>query len=222
MIDAIYDMDVTFLFPNVEKTNFYGLSVFMRHAEDNWKVDKASELMNEETTVNDCICIAGILAMNVNRDDLLSLNRGKHTMRADVDNALTRVDTIFHHIAIQFNDPAVQIEQPERATYLVTYLELDPNKESCIAIPRDFVWAKQVWKVNVLKPYNNAMKKWHKGTGGGPGAPEDYSNWENRQEELFSGYVKSGSSDMLAWVTRRIKIQAMHSTRSTILPHKVQ
>ena len=120
--------------------------------------------MNEETTVNDCICIAGILATNVNRDYLLSLNRGKHMMRTDVDDALTRVASIFHHIAIQFNDPAVQIEQPERATYFITYLELDPNEIThCYS---DFVWAKQVWKINVLKPYNNAMKKWHKGTGG--------------------------------------------------------
>jgi len=172
----MYDIDLTSMYPNREKLYFYDLPVFLRHAEDNWKVDNASELMNEKTTVNDCIRIAGILTMEVNRDDLLSLNRGKHTMQADVDNALTRVDAIFHHIAIQFNDPAVKIAQPERAAYLVTYLDLDPNEESRIAIPRDFVWAKQVWKVNVLKPYNIAVKKWHKGIGGGPGAPEDYSN----------------------------------------------
>ena len=115
MKEAIYDIDVTSMFPHDEKVYFYGLSVFMRHAEDNWKVDKASELMNKETTVNDCICIAGILAMDVNRDDLLSLNRGKHTMRSDVDNALTHVDAIFHYMAVQFNDPAVQITQPKRA-----------------------------------------------------------------------------------------------------------
>ena len=57
----------------------------------------------------------------------------------------------------------------------------------------------------MIKPYNAAMKKWHKGTGGGPGAPEDYSNWENRQDELFSGYAKSGNSDMLAWVYMKDK-----------------
>ena len=205
MKDAIYDVDVTSMFPTVEKVYFYGLSVFMRHAEEYWKVDKASELINQETTVNDCIRIAGILAMDVNRDDLLSLNRGKHTLRSDVDNPLTRVDAIFHYMAVQFNDPAVHINQPERATNLVTYLELDPNEDTRIAIPRDFAWAKQVWKVDVLKPYNIAMKKWHKGTGGGPGAPEDYSNWENRDDELFAGYAKSGSSDMLAWIYMKDK-----------------
>jgi hypothetical protein len=109
------------------------------------------------------------------------------------------------HIAIQFNDPEVVIEQPERATFLLSYSELDPNEESRIIIPRDYTWAKQVWQHSVLKPYNAAMKKWHKGTGGGPGAPEDYSNWENRDQELFSGYAKSGRSDMLAWVYMKDK-----------------
>ena len=76
------------------------------------------------------------------------------------------MDAIFHHIAAQFNDPAVQIKQPERAAYLVTYLDLDLNEESRITIHPDFVWAKKVWKVNALKPYIAAMTKWHKGTGG--------------------------------------------------------
>ena len=80
MVDGIYDVELTSMYPHHEKSYYYDLALFLRHAEDNWKVDKASELMNEETTVNDCLRIAGILAMGVNRDDLLALNRGKHTM----------------------------------------------------------------------------------------------------------------------------------------------
>ena len=43
--------------------------------------------------------------------------------------------------------------------------------------------------------------KWKSGTGGGPGAAENFANWKERDEEVFADYAPGvGSRDDLAWM----------------------
>ena len=57
-----------------------------------------------------------------------------------------------------------------------------------------------------MKEYNHAMDNWKKGTGGGPGRPENYTNdWEQRDGEAFTTYGckvkdKYVEKDHLAWI----------------------
>jgi hypothetical protein len=46
------------------------------------------------------------------------------------------------------------------------------------------------------------MKNWTKGTGGGPGFPDDYSNWKARDaSEYFNGYAETkGGGLELTWI----------------------
>ena len=49
--------------------------------------------------------------------------------------------------------------------------------------------------------YNTASKLWKLGTGGGPGAPENFSDWNNRDGEIFTNYGPwTGTRDDLAWI----------------------
>jgi len=51
----------------------------------------------------------------------------------------------------------------------------------------------------ILKKYKDAMVKWTKGTGGGPGAPEGYENWETRNDEWFQNYASG--IEFIPWLT---------------------
>ena len=43
-------------------------------------------------------------------------------------------------------------------------------------------------------------EKWKKGTGGGPGSPVNYENWQDRDDELFANYDQSRGKHSMAWL----------------------
>ena len=51
----------------------------------------------------------------------------------------------------------------------------------------------------ILKKYKDAMVKWTKGTGGGPGAPEGYENWETHKDKWFQNYASA--VEFFPWLT---------------------
>jgi hypothetical protein len=55
---------------------------------------------------------------------------------------------------------------------------------------------------SVMVKYKATMKNWTKGAGSGSGAPENYANWQIRDEaEYFEGYAKVyGGSHELTWI----------------------
>ena len=87
---------------------------------------------------------------------------------------------------------------PQRAVFLSSYNDLDPNDIERIMIKRDHTFMMKIWKYCAPK-YNHCMQKWTKGTGGGSGAEEDFENWEKRvKTEKFADYAEGSSCDMMA------------------------
>ena len=76
---------------------------------------------------------------------------------------------------------------------------MNPNDPSRINIERDGRFIKYFLS-DTLKHYRIASDKWKMGTGGGYGFSEDYVNWEERDDELFTNY-DSSSREYLAWIT---------------------
>ena len=150
------------------------------HAETRWKVDEKRLEREKEDCVNDILRLHGIAALQDNRDDLLSLGRGKNTVRIEHDGPLKRVDAIFYAWSLQFNDPQLQLDSPERAMHLSTYHLLDPNDPTRIEIERDHVWFKNPHH-KALSDYSDAAVMWTAGTGGGDGAPEHYCDWKTKR-----------------------------------------
>ena len=56
--------------------------------------------------------------------------------------------------------------EPDRAVFLGSYSELDPNDHRRIEIKQDWNFFKKLF-FSYLTKYNVNMKKWTKGTGGG-------------------------------------------------------
>ena len=190
------------LYPNPSsKSHVYVLDLdsFLEHADTHYKVDRAASDERMLANVNDKIRLAGILARSDNRDDTMKLGRGKGTDRADVDGPLGWKDTIFSRFALQMNDPGLILHRPDRATYLVNNERMNPNDISRINIERSHKWVRALHR-SIISDYNKAYKKWTKGTGGGSGYPENCSDWNERDAELFSNYASVGKGDYLAWM----------------------
>ena len=186
------------LFPQSSKVFVYSKSAFQQYARNRYEQDQALIVQNEQATASDTLRLYTIVLLGDNRDALISLNAAKSYSRSDVDSPLGRTGTIFHRLSQQFNDPDMILVRPERSLYLTSADDIIINDCNRIAIPRDHEWLQALY-FKTLKEYKKAMDKWKMGTGGGSGAPENYADWNERDEEDFSKYG-GVRGDVLAWI----------------------
>ena len=157
----------------------------------------------EEVTVNDRLRVIGVMLSPEYRDEMDSFTLGKAKNREELDDPSKRKKALFDKFAKGFNDENIVISQPQRFNKLRHSQKMDPNELSRIHIKRDGDWFGDVYK-NVIKSYRKAMEKWTSGTGGGPGAPENYHDWRLRDEWDFQNYDRL-RGNMLAWVYMKDK-----------------
>ena len=179
---------------------YYSLQDFKVHTEEQFKEKKTD---NDLPDSSDIIRLFGILGMQEFRDDVVKLGKGKTTLREDVDGPLNLIDQVFYNVATHFNEVTFEVPEPSRADRLKSWgtPALDPNNVARFSVwGRDYKWLKKLY-LDTLKKYNVSMKKWKMGTGGGSGYPENYSDWNTRDDELFGMYHACASmSDVLAWI----------------------
>ena len=178
---------------------YYSKEAFLKHCVESYKYDIKSKLNRDLILPNDICRFVEIATRECNKDDMLKLSAGKAQRRSDIDGALNYQERIFLKLSVQFNDPNLKFTKPKRAIYLASYDELDPNDMARILIKRDYIYMMKVWKY-MLPLYNATWQKWTMGTGGGPGAEENFQDWENRKEtEKFADYAEHGSCDWQAY-----------------------
>ena len=79
------------------------------------------------------------------------------------------------------------------------HCQLDPNDEIRIKM----AWTeKEVQAIfrQVAVDYQKMMDKWMMGTGGGPGAPENFAIWQDRDETETAGYIEQACDVYLSLV----------------------
>jgi hypothetical protein len=78
----------------------------------------------------------------------------------------------------------------------------NPNDMTRTSIGCDGAWMKETWKSSIRMHIVLQMKKWQMGTGGGPGAPELFENWQSQAPAAFESYTNlgSGSSNGKLWL----------------------
>ncbi len=175
------------MFPNFREVFYYPLSSFEAYAQAEWQHDLARIEREQKATGNDALRIIGIALRNENRDDLNLLNAGKTYFRKQVDGALSRNSSIFHRFKQQFNDTEIVLDTPDRAPMLTSYVEINLNAHDHIDISRDGDWLEDLY-FSTMRDYRSAMVKWKQGTGGGSGAPENYADWNKRDDWTFAEY----------------------------------
>ena len=155
----------------------------IRHYMKDWNEKGKAE---EPYTDDDIARLVSVMGMNKHRKDLLSLAEGKAKTRREIDGAYPNEVQVFRRIAVDFNNEAIIVKPPTDAAKLDT--KLDPNDKDRIALGRHPLFLLGMYKTVVMGEYKTATHKWRKGTGGGPGYPENFHNWNERDTTLFANY----------------------------------
>lgn len=150
---------------------------------------------------NDYVRLVAVVLHPDNRD-LMNIVLDERKSRADLDDPSRSKTAIFETFAAQFSADTLY-RHPQRWDR-IDEKNLD-NKEK--VDPNDPQYKRKSWtglelKVMyemVMKKYKEVSKKWQAGTGGGPGAPENYEIWQERADELFQNYT--GGKDFIPWLT---------------------
>ena len=168
------------------------------------------EAEKKNVTTDDKIRIAGIIfchsELREYLPDMLGQTRGSQ-YRADIDVASSRKLAGFRALFTKFIDHEVVIALPDkwmsentkrsineltREGHFEQYGSFDPNNACRIALN----WTQK--EVNgifakVVLEYQECMKRYTMGTGGGPGAPENFLTWETCDESYVSLYTQQAS-----------------------------
>lgn len=153
---------------------------------------------------DDYIRLVGILLRESFRDRLDVIQDNRKSREILDDRAGMSKKACFEAAAECFKDTTVVISHPTRWNDVCEKHgdpEFNPNNEVRIRYPWNGDDMAAMYKV-IMKKYKETMKNWTKGTGGGPGFPEDYNNWKARDaSEYFNGYAeKKGGGLELTWI----------------------
>ena len=171
---------------------------------------------NKKTTIDDKVRVMGVLFMSEGLRDYLPdmLGKTKGGNGASLDAAPARKRAGFRALWTHFIDPEKVVVLPEEWTDVSTELTVDmnkgdgmydqfgrfdPNNKDRIAL----AWTeKEVAAIfqAVMSEYNPAMHNWMKGTGGGSGAPQTFSVWEQRDPIYFIDYSNQAARMYLSVV----------------------
>lgn len=164
------------------------------------------------TNLNRRARIFGILFLEDNREILNGLLDCRSADRKVFDNLENRKQYIFNEIAVQVNNNAIVVAHPRgwvegvqikkgenlRKRELSKWVNLNPNyhldeTEKITGLSCAYLFKQ------TLNAYKQAMRSWTKGTGGGPGAPMNYCDWESRENVLFANYTFE-FKEVLTWI----------------------
>ena len=119
--------------------------------------------------------------------------------REVVDDPDKRLKAVFSKLAIVLYNTHIKAFHLTRAEQLEGYEEMNLNDLEHIGIPRDGLRIKNMIDATI-KWYRAANFLWREGTGRGPGVPEIYCNWEERDTKQFQNYNNKGQGRLLAWI----------------------
>ena len=144
---------------------YYNQQTFEQYANAAYSKDIKVKL---EANVNDIICTFGILALSKHRDSLTRIAIAKDVNRMETDSPEGALTTIFKSVGDDFKNFNVDLLEPDRAIFLNSYKDMDPNDMTRMLIERKPEFFKGIY-FNTLKKYNRALVNFQKGTGGGSG-----------------------------------------------------
>lgn len=171
---------------------------------------------SKRPTVDDKVRVMGVLFMSSSLREYLPdmLGKTKGGNRANLDASSARKRAGFRGLWMAFIDPEKVVVIPEEWTSGNTestvnqnkgdgmydlFGRFDPNNKNHIALPWTEKEVAAIFQA-VMSEYNPAMHNWMKGTGGGSGAPEDFSIWEQRDPLMFINYSNQAARMYLSVV----------------------
>ena len=174
---------------------------FEKYAWENWRVDRKKQASQIKPTSNDTIRFFHVAAIDVHREDLTYLTRGKATKRSDLDGSEKKEKEIIRRWAEVFADESKIFEIPEQIRGNEDFEALNPNDLSRIRIQRDAAFFESLYK-KTMSEFKVAVKKWTSDTGGGSGNPLHMHKWDLTSLDEFANYGGGkGCAVRKVWLT---------------------
>ena len=158
--------------------------------------DKPSKLPTMDTRAR----LFGLLFQEDFRDELNILVDSRSPSRAALDDPATSKKFIFDKLSLLMQNEEILIKHPKGWDAAVArrssnlnipfneyWVNIDPNNLVDMDIYRSGKDIQQIYN-HTKQFFNESMRKWISGTGGGSGDPENYYDFDNREAENFSRY----------------------------------
>jgi len=141
----------------------------------------------DDVAVNDRLRVIELLADEENRNRMVVYFNKFCKDRAVLGNLMYKPEVFCGHLALHFNSCNIQFNPLTNKTKIIGHEGIGANNISRIEIPCTFVWVNKVI-TDTRKKYDAYMVKWTMGTGSGPGMPENFTNWAQRDDKYLNRY----------------------------------
>lgn len=179
-----------------------------------FKLKSAYGLENETTgvTVNDIARAFGILCDPDFENEKCSLFKTHGTNRAVVDDPSLSVVNCCNRLMAAFHDENYIVSHPENwkdAADVEGFDDLDPNDP--VRIEMHTLRPSTFFKTHLIDPvkpvYREACRKWRLDTGGGSGQPENFLDWDPKNDYKFSNFTNGQSPALYTWIYMKDRSQ---------------
>ena len=126
--------------------------------------------------------------MEKNRDKMIVLLNATTKDLEVLDNPSYKSMVYFGEIAMDFNIFSLLLEPPANKHKIEGHEDLSANDHRRMDILCSGVWIKKAFWTG-FPDYTTMNKAYRTGTGGGGGAPENYHNWQKRDDLYLSSYT---------------------------------
>jgi hypothetical protein len=177
-----------------------------------WALNKWSNTSTERqqrTTDNDRLRVFGILFFQDLREyiPLVTGTNSSAMSRIKLDAKNSTLKGVLQDPLQKFNDVEVKVSHPaawekDKTVSRIgvdVHASMDPNEMNRILVPRNMDGIKCIIS-STTRAYNNVMKNYTKGTGGGDGNVANFSNWQERDPLYFGNYDNYTKSSYLTWI----------------------
>jgi hypothetical protein len=172
-----------------------------------FKLKCAYGLENETTgvTMNDIARAFGILCDPDFEIEKCTLLKMHGTNRAVVDDPSLNLANCCNRLMSVFHDENYIVSDPENwtdASEVEGFEELNPNDP--IRIEMHTLRPSTFFKTGLIDPikpvYREACRRWRSDTGGGAGQPENFIDWDPRNDYKFGDFTNGQSPALLTWI----------------------
>lgn len=178
-------------------------------SQDNvhFKLTNAWGRHNESSGVvlNDIARAFGILCDPEFETEKCTLLKSHENHRAVVDDPALNVRNCCIRLMEAFHDELYRVSHPANwgdASDVDGYEDLDPNEQT--RIEKHTGRSATFFKTHLIDPvkpvYREACRKWRNDTGGGAGQPENFLDWDPKNDHNFSNFTNGQSPALYTWI----------------------
>jgi len=177
--------NVSVIESNTDTMYFIDQREIIKAYHTKWSGREKGHTANDEYRMFECM----IMERNLERTACFLKNFVKDV--EELENTAYSVPHYMGTLAANFCDITNVFLPPQNKSKVVGHELMDPNNPSRINIACTGKWVLKVGTL-LIKGYRSLAHEYQMGTGGGSGPPENYYDWNKRDDKYLNGYTPNG------------------------------